>query len=101
MMILSALIKPLPMDDMVLVIPPRTSSYGNSIYVKENPINKSLPKAKGPSYPSIKKNKKKVGMKNGSIPIRASTAARKRVQQQNNNYVRASAAAAAAKKVSY
>lgn len=93
MIILSTLIKPLPANDdiKIPIIPPRFSSYGNSIYLeKENPVkplsSKVAPARKALGYSSsintssIKKSKKEVvGMNNhGSIPSRSSVAARNR-----------------------
>ncbi|KAG2238021.1 hypothetical protein BDF21DRAFT_498463 [Thamnidium elegans] len=76
MIVLSGLIKPLPNDDKMPIIPPRSSSYGNSIYIKQFPI----PATTSIATPSIKKNKKKVvGMKNSSIS--KSSIARKRAHR--------------------
>lgn len=68
MLILSSLIKPLPMEGNIPIIPPRVSSYNSHLYAKDIPATTS---------PSIKKKKKVVGMKN-SVP-------RRRVQARATN----------------
>ncbi|KAG2198987.1 hypothetical protein INT47_013171 [Mucor saturninus] len=56
MLILSSLIKPLPKDGNIPIIPPRSSSYSNHIIVKDFHAT------------SIKKRKPVAGMKKNSLP---------------------------------